>query len=102
MESTKCKCGKPRASKHRYCLDCKAAYMREWRKTNPLSDEQKRRQNARSYANVYKKRGKLKPQPCRVCGNPNSEAHHDDYNKPLEVTWLCRTHHLEHHQKMKA
>lgn len=25
------------------------------------------------------------------------EAHHEDYEKPLEVTWLCRRHHVGLH-----
>jgi hypothetical protein len=32
-----------------------------------------------------------------VCGNAATHAHHDDYSKPLEVRWLCRAHHSEHH-----
>lgn len=24
----------------------------------------------------------------------------NDYAKPLEVTWLCHTHHMEHHLTM--
>ncbi len=41
--------------------------------------------------------GKLTRQPCEKCGNPRSEAHHDDYSKPLAVRWLCFKHHREHH-----
>jgi hypothetical protein len=41
--------------------------------------------------------GKLKRQPCEICGDPNSQAHHDDYSRPLDVRWLCRAHHEEHH-----
>lgn len=43
--------------------------------------------------------GRLTRQPCEVCGLAKSEAHHDDYTKPLDVRWLCRKHHLEHHGK---
>lgn len=39
--------------------------------------------------------GKLTRQPCEVCGNLNSQAHHEDYSKPLEITWLCVKHHNE-------
>jgi hypothetical protein len=44
-----------------------------------------------------KRKGKLKPQPCEVCGEPKTQAHHDDYNRPLDVRWLCVKHHAEHH-----
>ena len=40
--------------------------------------------------------GMIQKEPCRVCGGP-SQAHHHDYTKPLEVTWLCRKHHMENH-----
>lgn len=43
--------------------------------------------------------GSLKRMPCEVCANTKSEAHHDDYSKPLDVRWLCRKHHIEHHLK---
>lgn len=33
---------------------------------------------------------------CEVCGEL-AQGHHDDYSKPLEVRWLCRVHHVEHH-----
>lgn len=42
--------------------------------------------------------GKLARQPCEVCGNPKSQAHHDDYGKPLDVRWLCTTHHADWHK----
>lgn len=51
-------------------------------------------------------RGILKRQPCEVCGANGAfsdgrsevQAHHDDYNKPLEVRWLCQKHHHEWHK----
>jgi hypothetical protein len=46
--------------------------------------------------------GKLVRQPCEVCRDPDSQAHHDDYSKPLDVRWLCRTHHHAHHVEVRA
>jgi hypothetical protein len=43
--------------------------------------------------------GILIKQPCRICGNPKAEAHHEDYYKPLEVDWLCTKDHREWHKK---
>lgn len=52
--------------------------------------------------------GKLaNPQQCSVCesterftdGRTAIQAHHDDYNKPLEVRWLCQKCHFEWHSK---
>lgn len=46
--------------------------------------------------------GKLTKLPCEMCGNPKSEAHHDDYSKPLDVRWLCRLcHTVIHYQPEK-
>jgi hypothetical protein len=44
--------------------------------------------------------GMLIRKPCEVCGLEKVDAHHDDYTKPLEVRWLCRKHHLEHHRNV--
>lgn len=48
---------------------------------------------ARKIVYHYIKVGRLKRLPCEVCGKPKSEAHHDDYSKPLEVKWFCKFHH---------
>ena len=42
--------------------------------------------------------GRVVKRPCEVCGNPKSEAHHDDYSKPLDVMWVCRKHHADIHR----
>lgn len=44
----------------------------------------------------------LEKKPCEVCGGTKVEAHHDDYDKPLEVRWLCKKHHSEVHTKTEA
>ena len=43
--------------------------------------------------------GRVKREPCRVCGAGPSEAHHEDYAKPFEVIWLCLACHCEAHGK---
>ena len=50
-------------------------------------------------------RGDLVPQPCGVDGcdtGDQVQAHHPDYSKPLEVEWLCVTHHHEEHVRLRA
>ena len=44
----------------------------------------------------FKKRTILM-QPCEICGKEKTNAHHDDYNKPLDVRWLCVLHHRRFH-----
>ena len=98
----KCKIEFERGSGNSYCRPCHAEYMREHRpKHSELSDDQRKRANCRSYANVYKKRGLLIKSPCEDCGDENSQMHHEDYDEPLEVVWLCRSCHLTRHSPDK-
>lgn len=43
--------------------------------------------------------GDVQKQPCFVCGSIESEAHHADYDRPLDVTWLCDEHHKLLHKE---
>ncbi len=45
------------------------------------------------------KNGRLVREKCRVCSSEQSEAHHPDYSKPLEIMWLCKKHHMAEHVK---
>jgi len=61
--------------------------------------EEKKRQ-ARYKAVLARSKGELKRQPCEVCGTTKKvEAHHLDYENPLDVNWLCFEHHRDWHQK---
>lgn len=45
----------------------------------------------------------IRPAQCSQCAKEvRVEAHHDDYNKPLEVRWLCRPCHSEAHRIYRA
>ena len=41
-------------------------------------------------------------QPCVSCGAPNAEGHHEDYSRPLDVTWLCGQCHIDLHRRRRA
>lgn len=49
---------------------------------------------------VAVKDGVLKKLPCSICGSEKSQAHHEDYNKPLDVIWFCQKHHGERHRQI--
>ena len=44
--------------------------------------------------------GRLTKKTCHVCRAKKVHAHHDDYGKPLEVTWLCALHHSRLHHDL--
>jgi hypothetical protein len=50
-------------------------------------------------ADAIKKR-ELTRQPCEICGDDYTVAHHDDYGRPLDVQWLCLKHHKRVHRLM--
>jgi len=76
------------------------------RKQNVLIGQQKRRAKfptkykARRAVKYHLDKGHIQRLPCIKCGN-NAEAHHEDYTKPLDITWLCFTHHRERHEELK-
>lgn len=81
-----------RAPHRGYCKECRREYERERRKS--LSEEQRKKANCRSYTNVLIQRGELTRGPCEECGTTeNVEAHHENYDDPRTVRWLCVDHH---------
>jgi len=55
----------------------------------------KPKHNARVRLQRLVKAGIIKKLPCERCGNEKSQGHHPDYSKPLEVVWLCQSHHYD-------
>ena len=57
---------------------------------------------ARRLVDLAKKAGELTPGPCAVCGTTQRiHGHHEDYNQPLTLTWLCYRHHTARHLERK-
>jgi len=59
-------------------------------------DSHPNRTKARNAVGNAIRDGKLAKQPCFTCGAA-AEAHHPDYDRPLDVVWLCDTHHKQAH-----
>ena len=91
----------------------------EWRKNHPGCHKRwnnKRKEKRRLYRQRVRNRdrkknlarwkvtheirkGLLRRAPC-FCGSLKSQAHHDDYSKPLDILWLCQKHHALLHRRM--
>jgi len=48
------------------------------------------------------RRGLIERKPCEVCGAEPTDGHHDNYDQPMAVRWLCRLHHRHAHKKGRA
>lgn len=53
-----------------------------------------RKRQARAIAASAERRGKLKKTPCAVCGDQKVERFIEDYDKPLELVYLCKRHRI--------
>jgi len=61
------------------------------------------RVRARSRMQQRVSRGTVKRQPCERCGRAKAEMHHDDYESPTVVRWLCTgCHGAEHYPQATA
>jgi hypothetical protein len=59
---------------------------------------------ARSMVSRALAKGELTKEACEVgvdCFG-SIEAHHDDYNLPLDVRWICKGHHMQMHAINKS
>ena len=66
----------------------------------PKTPLQRRKQLARTSFHEAIKEGKIvRSDECSSCGKKcKPDGHHDDYNKPLEVIWVCKPCHAAKHR----
>ena len=89
---------KGKRSRKRYDQSAKGKIARDRQmKKYSLANPAKRDAKRLVYNAV--RRGDLIRQPCAVCSTTeNIHAHHCDYDKPLDVMWLCQKHHSDWHK----
>lgn len=83
-------------------------YRKQWQRDNREEQERKYgyQRKAKAALNNAIARGKIvRSSTCRI-NNGNCtkiiQAHHTDYNKPLDVEWLCSVHHMAWHRVFEA
>jgi hypothetical protein len=112
-----------------YCKQCqtekyKSKEYRVWKRQYDMKEDQRTKRKERqdnNRDNLYKsqlkwrnenvekvvaheklnyaiRKGIVVKKPC-WCGNEKSQAHHEDYSKPLDVVWLCAKHHKQRHNE---
>ncbi len=71
-------------------------HQSEWIKRN------REKRNAHLAVQYEIRSGRMtRPEKCERCGGSYGiHGHHDDYSKPLEVTWLCRFCHGARHREL--
>lgn len=96
-----------------YCLRCQAEMERLRRQRSAtISKSRNDRQKIWQSRNLEKRAahilvgnavrsGKLRRQPCAACNAINTQAHHEDYSRPLDVIWLCAECHMRRHRMMR-
>lgn len=76
-----------------------AERMRQWRQRNKA--DPRKTQAHKAVERAVRSGQLVRPEACERCGRPTSVAHHEDYDKPLEVVWLCRACHGERHVELR-
>ncbi len=90
------------------CQECSRADCRAWRVRNLESQRERRRLFGKSPEGRIQKRAQsavyyavkkgylVRREACQDCGrNAETEAHHEDYARRLEVIWVCRDCHAK-------
>lgn len=67
-----------------------------WRAKMPRKNPHATKKQARRMLRTAIKNGSVLRHPCETCG-ATAQAHHSNYDEPLNVRWLCPKHHMVLH-----
>lgn len=96
--------------KHWYiCKKCQVKFTKIWKLNNPNKTKEhnnkssklgyvkhNKKWKARCLINRLIRDGYLQKEDCAICGSSEKiEAHHENYDIPNCIIWLCAKHHLE-------
>jgi len=82
-------------AKEKHRIQAAADYTKQWRKDHEI------KYKAHLAVNNALRSGKLTKTPCIRCGsNEYVVGHHEDYNKPLDIWWLCEVCHKQRHKEL--
>src|SRR3990167_9749583 len=75
-------------------------YHREYRRAYRLANRNNviTKDKCRSKLKRAVQLGTVKRLPCTYCGARKVQAHHSDYQKPLQVIWMCHLCHKKAHR----
>lgn len=81
--------------------DIERSKLPDRKKSSSISNKKRKQLHPERKSAVHKvnyaiSTGALVRQPCFICGD-KAQGHHPDYSRPLDVVWLCPTHHYEAH-----
>lgn len=99
------------------CKECHLVFTNRYNHTRGGKRKKYIRRHLKKYQSEYRLRnrkkylarkkfeyalsvGKITRKPCEICKEQKTDGHHEDYRKPLEVRWLCRTHHAKRHKEI--
>ena len=99
-----CEYARQYRAKHRLKLRVyNRQYNKLWRKVHGYRDVKSWRLAHPERARLYDifhyavRIGRIKKQPCVICGKKKSQAHHPNYLNPFDVEWLCVLCHRHRH-----
>ena len=87
--------------KKKFEIDVEEAPPDRWRFQKSWNNTHLEARRAHRAVAAALRGGTLERGKCADCGSLRVEAHHENYDRPLDVIWLCRADHRRRHAEMR-